>query len=933
MLKNILLFLILCIFSFAFAQAQSASVRGKVVDTSSDGQLTNAAVLLLDAKDSMLHSFTRVRANGDFLLQKVDSGKYILLVIYPQYADYTQSLDVAGNDTALNLGTLNLIQAAHLLKDVIVSQKLGSIRIKGDTTEFAADSFKVQPNATVEDLLKKLPGIQIDKDGKITAQGQTVQKVLVDGEEFFGDDPTLVTKNLRADMVDKVQLFDKSSDQAAFTGIDDGNKTKTINIKLKDDKKNGYFGKLTGGIGTDNYRETQDMFNYFKGKMKVSAYATLANTGKMGLGFQDEMKYGSLGSNVSTDVSDGMTITSINGQSDDPLQSFSGQYDGNGIPDVKSGGVHFDNKWNDDKQDINLNYKIGGMRVQGNGTTTTQNNLPTGILYTNSSNKFNNDIFRQKLDGIYDIQLDSLSSLKFTVGGSLAHSTTNNFTTTETQNADSSLVNNGSNSLTSAADTKAFNASMLWRQKFKKKGRTISVSLNEFLQNKDESGFISNHNYFYNGGAQPDSSDLVDQRKTNLAHSNSLNVGVAYTEPLSKTLSLVIDYGLDVENSMSDVRSYNAAADSVYNILDSTYSNHYIYNQLTNSGGVAFNYKKNKLNFNIGTDAGATKYHQINTFTSQPLDRSFASWAPKASLQYKFSQQSSLRFNYNGKTQQPSVTQIQPVMNNNDNLNIYIGNPLLKPSFNNNFTFMYDNYRVLSSQSIFAYGGYNLTVNPVVTNVSTNNTTGASRYTYFNINHSTANYYFGFNFSRKIKKIDLNYNIFLGANGNEYANFINNVMNATSSNSYSLGLRLYKYKEKKYDLSLFGYVGYNTNHSTLQNQINNNSWSCGVEPNFDVFLPAKFQIHTDGDYEWQQKTQTFAARNQFIWNAWIGKKFFKKENLLVKVSANDILNQNNGFSRSAYNNTYTQSLNATIKRYFMLSVEWNFSKMNGAGNK
>jgi len=471
---------------------------------------------------------------------------------------------------------------------------------------------------------------------------------------------------------------------------------------------------------------------------------------------------------------------------------------------------------------------------------------------------------------------------------------------------------------------------VLWRKKFKKERRTISINANEFLQNKGESGFIHNHNYFYNGSTTPDSSDLVDQRKTNTSNSNSFSANVAYTEPLSKSLAMVIDYGLDVENTTSDIRSYNPAADSVYSILDSTYSNHYIYNQLTNSGGVAFNYKKNKLNFNVGTDVGETKYHQINTFTNQPLDRSFATWMPKASLQYKFSQTSNLRFNYNGRTQQPSVTQIQPVMNNNDNLNIYVGNPLLKPSFNNNLNFIYSNYKVLSNQYIYLYGVYNFTINPIVTDVSTNDSTGANRYTYFNVNRSTANYYFGFNYGRKWKKLDLNYNFYLYTNGNKYANSINNVMNITTSNMYYFGIYLNKYKEKKFDIGVQPSIAYTTNHSTLQNQINNNSWSFSLQPYFDVFLPAKFQIHTDANYNWQQKTQTFAARNQFIWNAWIGKKFFKKEDLLFKISANDILNQNNGFNRSAYNNTYTQSVNTTIKRYFMLSVEWNFNKMGGA---
>lgn len=927
-MKKTLLLFILCFCLLFQALAQSAAIHGKVADTSSGENLKNATVLLLEAKDSMLQSFIRVNADGNFSFKNIDTGKYILLVSYPEYADFSQSLDIRSKDTAVNLGIVNLIQAAHLLKDVIVSQKLGAIRIKGDTTEFVADSFRTQPNATVEDLLKKLPGIQVDKDGKITAQGQTVPKVLVDGEEFFGDDPTLVTKNLRADMVDKVQLYDKSSDQAAFTGIDDGNKTKTINIKLKEDKKNGYFGKLSGGLGTDKYRETQDMFNYFKGKKKFAAYLTLANTGKTGLGFQDEMKYGV--SDYQLSSADGGNLTFSSSGTSDPLQSlqsWNGNYDGNGIPSAKTSGVHFDNKWNNDKQDINLNYKIGGISEEGASQSKTQSNLQNSVLYDTSSSKFYKDIFRQKMDGIYNLQIDSTSSIKITAGGSLGNSKSDSYSDgTKTRNGTDSLVNKNSNNSNFSGNSKAFNTSLLWRKKFKKKGRTFSAYFNEYMNNVDDHGYIDNRIDYYDMQNNIDSSHLVDQRKVNKTKSNSFTGKLTYTEPLAKYFSAIVNYGVDVENATSDVRSYNKDANNGYNDLDSVYSNHYIYNQLTNSGGLSFAYNTAKINLNFGTNAGNTRYHQINTFNAQSLDRNFMNWNPNASFRYKFSQQSSMRFNYYGSTQQPSVTQIQPVINNTDNQNIYIGNPDLKPSFRNSFNWGYNSFKVLSERYIGVYGGYTFITNPVVANSVINYTTGVDTLTYFNIASATSNFNGGFYYGRKLKKLDLQVGGELGINGNSSTNYVNNAQNTTTTRSYSFGLNIGKYKEKKYDLSFRASVAYNTNKSTLQNQIDNNSWSYQLQPNFDVFLPAKFQIHTDGDYNWQQKTQTFTARSQFLWNAWIGKKFFKKENLLLKASVNDILNQNNGFTRSAYSQTVT----STIKRYFMLSIVWDFTKMGGA---
>ncbi len=285
-MKKCFTFLLAAFLITLTASAQKSSIKGIITDTSSKQNLANTTITLLHAKDSILYKFTRSNERGSFTLKNLDSGKYVLLISYPQYADFVDQLSIT-DTSKIDLGKISMILKANLLQDVIVRTG-AAIRIKGDTTEFAADSFKVQPNATVEDLLKKLPGIQIDKNGNITAQGEKVQKVLVDGEEFFGDDPTLVTQNLRADMVDKVQLYDKKSDQAAFTGIDDGQKQKTINLKLKDSKKNGYFGKANLSAGTNGYHDSQLMFNDFKNKQKFAFYGIVSNTGTSGLNWQDQ---------------------------------------------------------------------------------------------------------------------------------------------------------------------------------------------------------------------------------------------------------------------------------------------------------------------------------------------------------------------------------------------------------------------------------------------------------------------------------------------------------------------------------------------------------------------------------------------------------------------------------------------------------------------
>src|SRR5687768_15489404 len=268
--------------------SQSASIKGTIRDTVENKNLPNTVVALLRTSDSVLIKFTRVDKEGNFAIQSLKEGKYILMITHPYVGDYFDNLDL--QNSLIDLGNVYLTPKSKLLAEVII--KSGSpIRIKGDTTVYTADSFKVRPGANVEELLRRLPGIQVDKNVEITAMGERVKKVLVDGEEFFGSDPGIATKNLRADAVKEVEVFDKKSDQAEFTGIDDGVKDKTINLKLKDDKKKGYFGKLQLGGSPDNF-ENNGMLNAFKGKRKFSAFGTMSNTGAAGLNWQDQEKFG-----------------------------------------------------------------------------------------------------------------------------------------------------------------------------------------------------------------------------------------------------------------------------------------------------------------------------------------------------------------------------------------------------------------------------------------------------------------------------------------------------------------------------------------------------------------------------------------------------------------------------------------------------------------
>ncbi|KQS41935.1 outer membrane beta-barrel family protein [Pedobacter sp. Leaf194] len=914
--------LLMLISSYLKAQTPH-TIKGKTIDTASTTLLYKSSISVLNAKDSTLVKFTRSAENGTFTIGGLKNGKFILLVTYPKYADFVEAFTLDSTREVKDFKNINLTGMAKILADVIIKGNRNAIKIKGDTTEFDPKAYNIEANAKVEDLIKQFPGFQVDKDGKITAQGKSVPKVLVDGEEFFGDDPTLVTKNLRADMVESVQLYDKASDQASFTGVDDGEKTKTLNIKLKEDKKNGYFGKLQGGIATDKFYTGQGMFNKFWGKKKFSAYGIFGNTGTVGLGWDDRDKYG--GTNMQ-DSDQGYTFSSVG---NDDFDNYDGQYNGEGIPVARTGGIHFDSKWNKDKESLNTNYKIGSIRVTGEKNTINQNNLSNGVINTIANQYNSNDMFRQKLDFTYEVKLDTTFTLKVSVDGTLKESNTDNKFNTVTRDGNNDLLNSTDRTLQNNVDEQVFNMSALLSKRFKKKGRTLSLSLIESLNKTNSDGFLNSDNKFYSAAGTRDS--LINQNKVNNITNSAFRSNLVYTEPLSKALTLVVNYGLNVMNGKSDRKSFNQSASGNYDILDTQFSNDYELDQLINQGGAIFNYKKGKSVINFGSKLSGVNFKQADLYNNVTYNRNFINYMPQASFQYRFSQQKSFRLSYNGNTNQPTLEQIQPIRVNTDPLNIVLGNPDLKPSFRSNFAASYNSYKIISDQSIWLNGSYGFVNNPIVSDVITDATTGKSTIRSVNIADKTpTNFYLYANMSKKLKLAALNIGLSVGANGSSSYNYINNELNNTKNYSYQTGVSLSKYEDKKYNFYLRFGPTYNISRASVGNFGISDGWGTNGYFYGNVKLPAKLEIGTDVQYEFRGKTQRFNETfERVLWNASIIKKFFKAENLKLLLSVNDILNQNVGFDRSASNSNISQTSYTTIKRYFMFSVIWDFTKMGG----
>ena len=921
MRKVILLVLVFFSSSLIFAQS-SYTLTGIVKDTTNltFTQYTSAA--LIRAADSVLQTFGRADEDGRFTLVTDTPGDYILLLEHPNFASYTRNIDIKDKHT--DLGIIPLISRKQLLQEVVISGQQ-AITIKGDTVEYLADSFKTRQYDNVDELLKKLPGLEVSSDGTIKAYGQKVEKMLVDGEEFFSDDPAMVAKTLRAAAVNTVQVFDKKSDQAEFTGIDDGQKIKTINLQLKEDAKRGFFGRVGAGGGLPGYWENEAMINAFKGKRKMAAYATMSNTNKAGLGWSDQRQYGSSGSVSMTDAGDMMI--SMDGQEGVDWQ---GNFSGQGLPRTWNTGIHYDNKWWGDTLSFNGSYSFIKTIAEAINNTTTQYILPD-TQYINTARSSSVGIAQNHNISLgSEYKIDSTSSVRLTIGGKYGISEGSTSYRTQATSSAGGLINENDQQQTSSGDNKSVNASIFYKKKFRKKGRTFSANVSGIWNENAANGILqSDYKLFV-----VDSSAHVNQRKDNLQQSLHVNTQLTYTEPLSEKAFFIFNYGLNLNNQEADRKSFDRNHDNGNpgtDVLDSLYSSHYVFNSLTNQGGVNFRYNPSKkINFSVGGNIAQSSYTQEDKMFDTTYRYAYLNFFPRLSLTFRKSQQSSLNFDYSGRTRQPTLTQIQPLRDNNDPLNIAIGNPDLKQEFDHNFSFFYYNYKVLTSQSMSF--GLNLSVMQNAISQKQNvDISGKRTYQYVNVNGNYTSWAYA-SYGRKIIS-DFRGYLSVNVNYNHTNNFINNLANENNTLGVSPTLSLSYYKDTLLSLAYGFSPAYNNTVSSIRTDVKTKYWTFGQTFSGSLHLPAGFEIGTDINWNVRQRLyEQDKNNNVFLWNAYFSKSFLKDRSLVLKIYANDILNQNIGYSRIAEADQISESTYNTIQRYFMLSLTWNFTKTGSQGN-
>ena len=916
-------FSIVLITVFQSIKAQNTEVSGYIRDTAAKAGVKNAVVALLTPSDSLLVKFIRTDASGAFTIKNIDTGNYIVMVTHPMFGDYVDNIIFKGGSMAI--GEIAVTPKSKLLEAVIL--KSGSpIRIKGDTTIYTADSFNVSANANVEELLKKLPGIQVDKNGKITAMGQTVEKVLVDGEEFFGDDPGMAVKNLRADAVKEVQVFDKKSDQAEFTGIEDGQTKKTINLKLKEDKKKGYFGKMgiSGGLqdSIGNRYNNNFMLSSFKGKRKIAAFLLNGNTGQDGLSWQDNEKFGGESDNFSMSMDDdGISMYSWRGGGSDDEPNVNTE---NGFIKNINAGLQYSNKWND-KNTLTISPKYNSQIYNNGQQTFTQSQVENAVLnertFTDTYVNRNNI----KTSGIYDVKLDSNNTLKLTVRANFYHTENEQDANSSLTGRLDSLKNKTENHIQSVNDKQSLSSNIIFKHKFKKARRTMSLTADWNLLSSDGNNITKSVNQFFQNGAL--SSFLEqDNMRDNTKSTQKLTSKAVYTEPLSKKYSLELAHEITYNSGKNHQVTYSKSAGGKYDEPVDSLTNDFAQTIVVNKPSFKVNYADKKIKFNVGAGFGLTHFSLEDKTLQKNYIRNYTNFFPAASLTYSYKSNHSLRFNYNGSTSQPSINQLQPLRNNSNFINQYIGNPDLTPSFTNTFSLSHNGYNFIKDKWFYQSLNVRLTSNSITNNRIIDTIKGKTTTQPINTDGNlSVNFWSGMGF--KIKKINTRFNVNPNVSYAKFADVINGKTSYAKTLTAGMYLNLSKSKDKKYDFSVNNNFSYNRNVNT-QKATKTHFTTNTLSLDATVYIKKVWSVITDCQFYSRQKTPEFGnSLNNTSLNSKLQRTFNKNE-FTAYILVRDILNENIGIERRFDGNTVTEERNDRLKRYWMLGFVWDFKNKN-----
>jgi hypothetical protein len=914
------------LFLFFFSGILSAqnpsrtTIKGIARDTAG-AESVFATVMLLNPTDSTLVNFTRSDDKGAFAFKNVKNSPYILKISYIGYIPV--QLAVPPASTEINdLGIIELKPISQELMEVVIRTAKAPLSIRGDTIEYDASTFKVPPGSTVEDLLRRLPGIEVDADGNIRAQGKDIKRVYVDGKTFFGDDPKSATKNLGAETISKVQVYNEKSEQAKLTGVDDGKKEKTMNLELKDEYKKGSFGKITGAVGTDDRWASRASYNRFNAKQQLSFLGFGNNINQTGVNWED---YGEFkGQNTFNNFDNGDFGFSNGGGryiifgDDGPLNYF----DGRGFTKNFGGGsnYNYDNK----KTKYNLSYFY-------NETTLTLDQYGERQTFLDESSFFNTDTTQKgEFRGTHSIgtrleqEIDSNDLVIIKANLRVGKNSNQNYQGqlfSDQNNAPRNALNiDNSTTLNSWTLTSA----AIYRHKFKKKGRSLALSGGYNNSNTNGEDNLFSINKFFEANTF---TDQVRQLNQNDNQNQEVKSSALYTEPITKKWFWETFYNFSQNSNLVDRQVRNAQQNNErIDALSVYYDNGVLYNRL----GTVLRYNYEGTNISVGIAGQEIRLDGAyavdkNTPLSNPIKKTFQNWTPNIDLGYEFENNMDISGSYNYSIKTPELNDLQPIPNVNNPAFRIEGNPNLNAEqwheFSVNFGYwnpanfanfslgsnlsLYDN-QIIYNQIIELVDsiGYRTTTRP-------DNRSGGRQFS----SYLWSNY--------PIIKTKLSLNLSGNYNYGLAPSLINSVENNTTNSNVSIRAGLSLTPGQKLILGVNAKLQFNHIKYSIQADQNQKIQNHGIDASIKWQFASKFFAESNFNYSIFRNDRFDFDRNVPIWNASVRRILGKTNRFELRLAAFDLLNKNVNIRQFATQNYVSRNVAETLARYFMLSVSYN----------
>jgi hypothetical protein len=897
-----LYFIFFLIFS---SHAQQMKVTGSVFDTSGTKPLENAGVMAVRMKDSVLIKYTRTNTKGEFILSGFPVDTFTLYVEHPSFD--TKSYFIFGSKTndEIDIPIVALNGKSKQLKEVIVYANKNPIYFKGDTLVYIADSFKVGENAVVEDLLKKLPGIKVDENGTITSQGLQISQVLVDGDEFFGSDPTIATRNLGAKGVESVQVYEKERDNAK-AGEDD--KIQVLDLKLKENAKKGYFGKITAasdfGLFEDNpFLETEILANKFQGKQKISVFLLGSNTPKSNFKFGDMNKFGL------ENERDNSGMSNWNQGNTDNVS---------GIPRTIKAGIYYTDKIGKSGK-IGFNYAYYDTRLDALGSSYSQYFLQDTTYFTKDSANNKSTSTSHRINLNFSTNLDSLTFIEVKPNFHFDGATTDDRNISEFigESQARSLYTDIQNENASSGVTS--NSQALLRRRFMKPKRELELKYILSYSNNQTDGKLTNITKYEN---VLDSLETSQEKKNDNSSANHYTV-LTYTEPLTKRVKVQAEYLYEFGDQLQNKRTYDLdLSTNLYTIENGIFSNNFDNRRQQHKGTLLGIYEDRKHTITGGFGFRNIDIDNRNLITDSVIPQNISNFLPQLSYQFKPSISKRFGLFYTTNSQQPSINDLQPVQDNTNPNRIQQGNPDLQPNYVHNIRMNFNTWSALSGRYIWS--GFNASLtNNAFANSTSFDPYGRTISQTKNVDGNIfSNLFAGFGLPLFNRKFEINPNV--NASYMRYTNFINEQENITQNRSISGGTD-FELELDSLQVTLGGEYSYTSPNSSLTTASNTPFVMQTYNAEIEWQLPRRFKIKSNAKYVINSQRTAGFNRNILVINAEVSRSFLPTENLIITLTGNDLLNQNLNLQRQINGNVVTDNYTKIISRYFLLRLTYKFN--------